>query len=131
MRGLAIRTRLTLVFATLSVALVGAAAVALVLGFRAVLLGTVDDRLRTRFAELVDDPRAVASSRASEEEFAQFVESDGSLVAGPGPTERLLPPDVTSGVDRASLLLHRRGRGDAGGGRADPDPRRAGRRVEC
>jgi two-component system, OmpR family, sensor kinase len=95
---LPIRTRLTLVFAVLSAALFGAAAVALVLGFRAVLLGAVDDRLRTRLAELEDDPRAVASSGTSEEEFAQFVESDGSLLVGPGPTERLLPPGVTSGV---------------------------------
>jgi two-component system, OmpR family, sensor kinase len=96
--GLPIRTRLTLVFAVLSVVVVGVAAVALVFVFRAALLGAVDERLRTLLAELQDDPRAVRSSGTSEEEFAQYVEPDGSLVAGPGPAERLLAPDVTSAI---------------------------------
>jgi two-component system, OmpR family, sensor kinase len=96
---LPIRTRLTLVFAVLSAVVVGIAAVALVLGFRATQRASVDDRLRTRFAALEADPRAVESSSFGEEEFAQYIEPDGSLLAGPGPAERLLPPGVTSGVD--------------------------------
>jgi two-component system OmpR family sensor kinase len=93
---LPIRTRLTIVFTGLTAVVLSIAAAALLLGFRATLGATVDERLRARFTALAADPGAVRTSQASEEEFAQYVEPDGSLITGPGPTERLLTPDVTN-----------------------------------
>ncbi|HEX5937093.1 MAG TPA: ATP-binding protein, partial [Actinomycetota bacterium] len=85
---------MTLVFAALSAVVVGIAAVALVLGFRATLRGAVDDRLQARFAALEADPGAVEASSATEEEFAQLVGSDGALRTSPGPNGPLLPGEL-------------------------------------
>jgi heavy metal sensor kinase len=93
-----IRTRLTLVFALISAVVVGVAAIALVVGFRATLRGTVDERLRTRFAALAADPAAVETSSSTEEEFAQFVPSEGAVRSTPGLTGSLLPEDLAAGL---------------------------------
>ena len=93
---LPIRTRLTLVFAALSAVVVGVAAVVLILGFRATLQSTLDDRLLTRFAAIEGDPGAVDESPVSEEEFAQFVDADGTVSTTPGPTGRLLPAELVA-----------------------------------
>jgi two-component system, OmpR family, sensor kinase len=96
---LPIRTRLTLVFAVISAVVVGIAAAALILGFRATLHRVADDRLRTRFAELAREPRSVTTDPSGEEEFAQFRETDGTIHTSPGPTEALLPRSDTDGLD--------------------------------
>jgi two-component system, OmpR family, sensor kinase len=94
--GLPIRTRLTLVFGVLSAVVIGVAAVALVVGFGAMLRGSADERLRSLFDAVEGDPRSVGGLELGEEEFAQYVAPDGSLHTTPGPTERLLPPEDTN-----------------------------------
>lgn len=94
-----IRTRLTLVFAVIAAVVVGVAAVALVVGFRATLTATVDEGLRSRFAALQANPEVVESSAASEEEFAQFVPTDGAARSSPGLTGPILPTAVTDGLE--------------------------------
>lgn len=102
---LPIRTRLTLVFAGLSAVVVGIAATALLLSFRTALDRAVDDRLLMRFADLQADPRAVASAATSEEEFAQFQETDGTIFSSRGPTEALLPPGVTDDLEEPRAFV--------------------------
>jgi signal transduction histidine kinase len=92
---LPIRTRLSLVFAALSAVVVGIASAALLIGFRAELRSAVDERLSARFASMASDPRSAGTVAVADEEFAQFVEPDGSLVTSRGPTERLLPAGTT------------------------------------
>jgi heavy metal sensor kinase len=96
---LAIRTRLTLVFALVSAVVVGIAATTLVLGFRAAQDRAVDDRLRTRFAELEDHPRSAFSLARADEEFAQFEETDGTIYSSRGPVDALLPDADTRGLE--------------------------------
>ena len=93
---LPIRTRLTLVFAGLSLVVLGIAGAALLIGFRAELDRTIDQGLRSRAASIGVDPRAgVAAIPEGDEVFAQLVGADGavesSLNLAPGP---LLPPAV-------------------------------------
>jgi two-component system, OmpR family, sensor kinase len=97
---LPIRTRLTLVFAGLAAALLGVAAAALLIGFRAELARTVDDGLRTRLASMAADPvSAVEGVARSDEAFAQFVDEDGMVLTSAGLREPLLSPSVTEGRD--------------------------------
>jgi heavy metal sensor kinase len=100
MRGLPIRTRLTLLFAALSAAVIAAAGVALLVGFHASSFATVDEGLRSTFGSLAPDPeRAIARSPASDETFAQLVRPDGGLATTQGPTERLLPSSISASLD--------------------------------
>ncbi len=94
---LAIRTRLTVVFAALSAVVVGAAAVALVIGFRTELARTVDDGLRTRLASFAADPIAAVDA-ATDDAFAQYVHPDGTLVRSSGLTDPLLPATLTGSL---------------------------------
>ena len=97
---LPIRTRLTLVFAGLAAAVLGVAAVALLIGFRAELARAVDDGLQTRLASMSGDPvSAVEGAARSDESFAQFIYEDGTLVTSAGLTEPLLARSVTDGLD--------------------------------
>ena len=90
---LPIRARLTLVFAGLTLLVVGVASVALLLTFRAELARTVDEGLWSRAVSMPPDPRpAVAASR--EESFAQFVDADGSVISSEGIETRLLPESI-------------------------------------
>jgi two-component system OmpR family sensor kinase len=102
---LPIRTRLTLVFAGLTLVVLGAAAAALLLGFRAELRRTVDEALRSLALSMRDDPASAVSGVASTDEvFAQFIASDGTLVTSTGLTEPLLPPAVTEGLGGARFF---------------------------
>ena len=102
---LPIRTRLTLVFAALSTLVVGTAAAALVIGFRAELARTVDDGLEARLASFAADPTAaVEASAGSDDTFAQFVAADGTLVRTSGLVEPLLPSSTTDELRGARFL---------------------------
>ena len=102
---LPIRTRLTLVFAALSALVVGIAAAALVIGFRAELARTVDDGLRARLVSFAADPTAAVDAAAgAEDSFAQYVDPDGTLVTSSGLTEPLLPATLTDGLRGARFF---------------------------
>ena len=97
---LPIRTRLTFFFAGLSAVVLGAAAVALLLRFRSELERTVDEGLASRFASVAQDPvSAVEQIGGSDETFAQYVKSDGTLAASVEPHEPLLAGPVIAGLD--------------------------------
>ena len=96
---LPIRTRLTLVFAGVTLVVLAVAAASLLLGFRAEMRSTVDERLRSLFGSLEESPRAAGTVPTTDEEFLQYVDPDGSLVTSRGPTERLLPPALTESLD--------------------------------
>ena len=70
---LPIRTRLTLVFAGVTLVVLAAAAAALLLGFRAELSRTVDEGLRALTFSMRDDPASRLSAVASDEVFAQYL----------------------------------------------------------
>jgi two-component system OmpR family sensor kinase len=96
---LPIRTRLTVLFAGLAALVLAIAGTGLVLAFRAASWSTVDEGLRSRFEALAVDPAdGVRALPPSDEEFAQYLRPDGSLVTTTGPTERLLPPSVTNSL---------------------------------
>jgi two-component system OmpR family sensor kinase len=88
-----------MVFAGMTLVVLAAAAAALLLGFRAELRRAVDERLSSRFSTMQDDPRSAGTLTTTDEEFAQYVDPDGSLVTSRGPTERLLPSSLTEGLD--------------------------------
>jgi two-component system OmpR family sensor kinase len=97
---LPIRTRLTLLFGGLAAVVLAAAAAALLVGFRTASAATVDEGLHARFESLSADPaETIGSLPPSDEEFAQFVSADGSLVTTEGPAERLLPASVTGSLE--------------------------------
>ena len=102
---LPIRTRLTLVFAGLTLAVLAAAAAALLFGFRAELRRTVDEGLRSLTLSMRGDPANRVSALASTDEvFAQYVAPDGTLVTSIGLTEPLLPPAATEGLAGARFF---------------------------
>jgi two-component system OmpR family sensor kinase len=97
---LPIRTRLTILFAGLTALVLAIASVGLVSAFRAASWSTVDEGLRDRFEALASDPVAgVGALPPSDEEFAQYLRPDGSLVTTAGVTDRLLPSTVTGSVE--------------------------------
>ncbi len=105
---LPIRTRLTLVFAGLTLVVLAAAAAALLMGFRAELRRTVDEGLRSLALSMRDDPAAAVSAVSSTDEvFAQYVAPDGTLVSSTGVREPLLPPAMTDGLGGARFFDHR------------------------
>jgi two-component system OmpR family sensor kinase len=95
---LPIRTRLTLVFSGLTLVVLATAAAALLLGFRAEMRSTVDERLSSRFSSMEDDPRSAGTVATTDEEFVQYVAPDGTLLTSRGPKERLLPSSLTEGL---------------------------------
>ena len=98
---LPIRTRLTIVFAGMTLVVLSVAVVALLVGFRAELRRTVDEGLRALALSVGDDPASRLSAVASDEVFAQYVAPDGTLVTTTGLKEPLLPPAVTEGLGGA------------------------------
>jgi two-component system, OmpR family, sensor kinase len=98
---LPIRTRLTLVFAGLSLVVLGVAGAALLIGFRAELDRTIDQGLASRAASIGVDPRAgVAAIPAGDEAFAQFVGADGTVESSINlPPDALLPLAVLRSLD--------------------------------
>ena len=85
MRGLAIRTRLTLVFTGMTVVVLGIAAIALLLGFRSELWRSVDEGLLERASALAADPLdAVTAMADSDDVFAQVSRGTEILSASPG-----------------------------------------------
>jgi two-component system, OmpR family, sensor kinase len=94
---LPIRTRLTLIFAGLSVLVLAVASAALLLRFRTELARTVDEGLWSRAASMPPDPRDMVGS-AGEESFAQFVDADGSIVSSDGIDAPLLPASALRSI---------------------------------
>jgi heavy metal sensor kinase len=101
---LPIRTRLTLVFAGLTLGLVAIAGIALLLAFRAQLRTTVDEGLVDRAGRIVAAPDAAAAVAVvgrADETFAQLLDPEGvrALASSIGIGERPLPvpPGVRSG----------------------------------
>ena len=101
---LPIRTRLTLLFAGLTAVVLGIAAVALLLGFRATLVNTVDQGLLARFAALGSDPVAAVRSATTDDAFAQSIAADGTVVSSEGVVGRLLPPSITDGLTETAFF---------------------------
>jgi heavy metal sensor kinase len=102
---LPIRTRLTLVFAGLAAVVMGVAATALLLGFRAELRRTVDEALRASLLSTSADPTAaVEASARADDVFAQYVAPDGTLVTSVGLTDPLLPASVTDRLEGARFF---------------------------
>ena len=95
-----IRTRLTLVFAGLTFALVVIAGVVLLLAFRAQLLTTVEEGLIDRAGRIgaaADPAAAVEQVGRADETFAQLLDRDGAVIASSlGMGEQPLP--TPSGV---------------------------------
>ena len=101
---LPIRTRLTLVFAGVTLVVLAAAAAALLFGFRAELRRTVDEGLRALTFSIRDDPASRLSAVASDEVFAQYLPPDGPLVTTTGLAEPLLPPAATERLNGARFF---------------------------
>jgi len=77
---LPIRTRLTLVFAGMSLVVLAAAGAALLIGFRAELEQTIDQGLRSRAASIRADPLAgIAAIPEGDDVFAQLVRPGGTI----------------------------------------------------
>jgi signal transduction histidine kinase len=77
---LPIRTRLTIVFAGMSLVVLGVAGAALLIGFRAELDRTIDQGLLSRAASMRADPLAgIAAIPEGDEAFAQLIRSDGTV----------------------------------------------------
>jgi two-component system, OmpR family, sensor kinase len=103
---LPIRTRLTLVFAGMSLVVLGVAGVALLIEFRAELDRTIDEALRSRAASIRADPLVgISAIPDGDEVFAQLVRSDGTVVSSANLTsESLLPPSVLRSLGRATFF---------------------------
>ncbi len=95
---LPIRTRLTLVFAGMTLIVLAVAVAALLLGFRAEMRRTVDEGLLTLSLSMRNDPASAVGAVSSDEVFAQYIHHDGTLVTSSGLQEPLLPATVTDGL---------------------------------
>lgn len=103
---LPIRTRLTLVFAGMSLVVLGVAGAALLVGFRAELDRTIDQGLRSRAASIGADPLGgIAAIPEGDEVFAQLVHADGTVESSANlPTEPVLPPGVLGSLEGDTFL---------------------------
>jgi heavy metal sensor kinase len=97
---LPIRTRLTLVFASLSLLVLAVAAAALLIGFRAELDRTTNQVLLSRLETARADPLAeIAAIPEGDDAFAQLVRSDGAVESSSNlPAEPLLPSDALASI---------------------------------
>ena len=102
MKGLAIRTRLTLVFAGMTVIVLGIGVVALLLAFRSELWRSVDEGLVERASTLAVDPLdAVTAMTGSDDVFAQVSLRTEILASSTGLGDELLPlPPSTGSCER-------------------------------
>ena len=98
---LPIRTRLTLVFAGMSLVVLSLAGAALLIGFRAELDRTIDQGLRSRAASIGEDPlTGIRAIPGGDEVFAQLIGSDGAMASSANlPTQPLLPPSLLASID--------------------------------
>jgi heavy metal sensor kinase len=98
---LPIRTRLTIVFAGMSLVVLGVAGAALLIGFRAGVDRTIDQGLRSRAASIGRDPLTeIAAIPEGDEVFAQLVLSDRTVVSSANlPTEPLLRSSALASID--------------------------------
>lgn len=103
---LPIRTRLTLVFAGMSLVVLGVAGVALLIEFRGELDRTIDQGLRSRAASIGVDPLVgISAIPKGDEVFAQLVRSDGTVESSANlPTESLLPPSMLRSLGGATFF---------------------------
>jgi two-component system OmpR family sensor kinase len=103
---LPIRTRLTLVFAGMSLVVLGVAAAALLIEFRGELDRTIDKALRSRAASIAADPLVgISAIPEGDEVFAQLVRSDGTVDSSANlPAESLLPTGVLRNLDGATFF---------------------------
>ncbi len=102
---LPIRTRLTLVFAGMTLVVLAGAAAALLLGFRAEMRRTVDQGLLSLSLSMQGDPvSAVGAVASSDEVFAQYLAADGTLVTSDGLKEPLVSNTVTDGLGSARFF---------------------------
>jgi two-component system OmpR family sensor kinase len=97
---LPIRTRLTLVFASLSLLVLAVAGTALLIGFRAELDRTTNQGLLSRLETARADPLAeIAAIPEGDDAFAQLVRADGAVESSSNlPAEPLLPSDVLASI---------------------------------
>jgi two-component system OmpR family sensor kinase len=103
---LPIRTRLTLVFAGMSLVVLGIAGVALLIEFRAELDRTIDEALRSRAASIRADPLVgISAIPEGDEVFAQLVRSDGTVESSANlPAGSLLPLSVLRSLGGATFF---------------------------
>jgi two-component system, OmpR family, sensor kinase len=103
---LPIRTRLTLVFAGMSLVVLGVAGAVLLIEFRAELDRTIDEALRSRAAAIRADPIVgISAIPEGDEVFAQLVRSDGTVGSSANlPADSLLPPSVLRSLGRATFF---------------------------
>jgi heavy metal sensor kinase len=101
---LPIRTRLALLFAGLTAVVLGIAAIALLLGFRATLVNTVDQGLLARFASLGPHRPSAVRSATTDDAFAQNVGPDGSIVSSEGVVGRMLPASITDALTETTFF---------------------------
>jgi heavy metal sensor kinase len=97
---LPIRTRLTLVFASLSLIVLAVAGAALLVGFRAELDRTINQGLLSRLEAVRADPLAeIAAIPEGEDAFAQLIGPDGVVESSANlPSEQLLPSAVLASI---------------------------------
>jgi heavy metal sensor kinase len=97
---LPIRTRLTVVFAGLTLVVLVLAGAALLAGFRAEVDRTIDQGLRSRAAAVKADPLVeIGAISKGDESFAQLIRPDGTIDSSPNlPGEPLLPPSVLASI---------------------------------
>jgi two-component system, OmpR family, sensor kinase len=98
---LPIRTRLTLVFASLSLIVLTVAGAALLIGFRAELDRTINLSLLSRAETVRVDPLVeIAAIPEGEDAFAQLIRPDGAVESSANlPAKPLLPSSVLSSID--------------------------------
>jgi heavy metal sensor kinase len=103
---LPIRTRLTLVFAGMSLVVLGVAGAALLIGFRAELGHTIDQGLRSRTTSMREDPLAgLAAIPPGDDIFGQLVRPDGTFESSANiPSEPLLPSGTLASLDGATFF---------------------------
>ena len=97
---LPIRTRLTLVFASLSLIVLTVAGAALLIGFRAELDRAINQGLLARLEAAQADPVAeIAAIPVGEDAFAQLIRGDGTVGSSANlPGEPLLPSAVLASI---------------------------------
>jgi heavy metal sensor kinase len=103
---LPIRTRLTLVFASLSLIVLAVAGAALLIGFRAELDRTINQGLESRAESARADPLGeIAAIPEGEDVFAQLIRADGSVESSANlPSDPLLPAATLASLRGATFL---------------------------
>jgi two-component system OmpR family sensor kinase len=103
---LPIRTRLTLVFASVSLLVLVVAGAALVIGFRAELDRTINGGLLSRLETARADPLAgIAAIPQGDDAFAQLIGPDGALESSSNlPAEPLLPLAVLASIQGGTFF---------------------------